>query len=464
MVQGVSFSGLASGLDTDDIVKQLMDIERISVRRLEARKEVASVEQEAWQEINQRLQGFDSSISALRDRSTFESRVVNSGMDNVMTATARRGTAPANYQIHVQQLATGHRVTTENVADIVENGAEANVDTELGLTGSFEINGEVIEVSAEDSLRDIREAINQSDAEVTATFIDNRMILNSNETGEDSTISLADISEGEEDNILKALGILDGEGEIVEANNLQTAQNAIFEVDGLIVERQANQELDDVIDGVTLNLEGTNQENEVFTLSIHNDQQQTIDAVSSFVDEYNAVQAFLREYGAEEALLQGDGTLRRLATSLRQQVTDSVFIPGEYTNASSVGIEIDRDGIMNLDEARLMEAIQENPGDVQQLFRASEADEGTDGIANRIRNRVQQYIRSGTGILVRRDQSIQQRINRIDSRIESQERRLEMREKSLTRQFARMEVALNELQAQSSWLQGQIGSLLSFRE
>ncbi|MCK8816026.1 flagellar filament capping protein FliD [Natroniella sulfidigena] len=563
MVQGISFDGMASGLETDQMIEQLMEIERVSVRRLEAQKEEAEVEQELWQDINQRLQGFDSSIDTLRDRSTFESREVNSANESLMTATAQRGADEANYQMQVKQLATAHRVGGARLTDIA--GEDADVTTELDLDGKFEVNGTEIEINTEDSLQDVRDSINVADAGVQASIMDDRLILTSSETGEENTISLADT----DGTALKDLGMLDGAGatpaqlttglgdldtlnsiddeltiEYTDAegtlqtvemdfegqdfdtgedlagfintqtgeniaswddvqeeltlsslnegadatvsitemsedvdtvfqnlsvddsitggsgftNELVEAQNALFEVDGLEVERGNNTGIDDVIDNVSLDLNGASK-GEVFNLEVNNDNKQTKEAISEFVNEYNSVQTYLHQLSGEDGMLQGDTTARRLSTNLRREITNAIPVHEDYDSIAQLGIEVDDEGNMEFNEATFDEVLDEEPEVVQKMFRAREDDDGIDGIARRVRDRVQEYIRSGDGVLTRRDSSLDSRMDRIDRRIESQERRMERREQSMRRQFTRMETAMNDMQAQQSWLNGQIEGL-----
>ena len=462
MVQGISFDGLASGLDTNDMIEQLMEVERISVRRLEVQKQETDAKQEIWQEVNQQLQNFDNSIDSLRQRETFESRVTNSEMENVMTADANQRANEANYRMNVQQLAQSHRVAGDQVGEILEGEEDPDVTTELGLNGSFTVNEAEITVAEEDGLRDIVNKINEAeDTGVEAFIMDNRLILNSVETGEDNIIALED-TDG--DDILQQLGVLT-DGETVAngendnyANQLAEAQNSLFTIDGLEVERSTNTNIDDVVNNVSFDLHGTNEADEFFNLEVRNDIDQTAEAVSSFVEDYNNIQTFISEYSGEEDILQGDVTMRRLSTNLRRQVTNEVGIDGELTNVGDIGIQIDDEGHMTLDETEMRDAIRENPEEVQNLFRARESEDGADGVARRVRDRVQQYVRY-SGILQRKDRSLDNQIGRIDDRIDRQERRLERREERLRSRFARMETTLNEVQAQGSWMQGQLQSL-----
>jgi len=71
MVQGISFDGLASGLNTQEIIEQLMEIERQPIRRYEVQKDQALLEKEIWQEVNTQLSTLDQNMSALDQKQYF---------------------------------------------------------------------------------------------------------------------------------------------------------------------------------------------------------------------------------------------------------------------------------------------------------------------------------------------------------------------------------------------------------
>ena len=467
MVQGISFDGLASGLNTEEIVEQLIALERQPVNRLEQRQQEAQVELELMQEVNTRLSGFENSIDFLRDRSSFESKSVNISDEAVLTATADRSAADLSYDIHVEQLARAHRV---GGASSIENlfGIEDTTES-LNLEGVFEISEELmnieieegtenqISVSPDDSLVDIRNTIRNLEADVSATIMDGRLIITSTRTGEGNELMLNDV----EGNVLEELAILDNEGNYL--NEMVSAQDAVFQVDGMEVTRDFNTGIDDAIDGVTLNLHSTTgmEVGDAVTLEISQDVENTVETVKSFVESYNEIQNYLAQTLDEEAMMQGDVTLRRLRTNLREQVMSDInFDESEFTHLMQLGIEINRDGIMSLDEQQLQAAVESNPEDVQQLFMGREEDDGADGIARRMSDRLRTYLRFGDGIIPAQENNIQNRIDRFGRRIESLERRIQRREETIIKQFARMETALNEVQAQGSWLQGQLQNLM----
>ncbi|MBC7334834.1 MAG: flagellar hook protein, partial [Clostridia bacterium] len=89
----MTISGLASGLDTDEIIRQLMEIERIPVTRLERRKADLEVDKNAWKDIGSRLTNLLGTLTSLKLASTFKAKTAASSNEKVLTATATAAAA-----------------------------------------------------------------------------------------------------------------------------------------------------------------------------------------------------------------------------------------------------------------------------------------------------------------------------------------------------------------------------------
>ncbi|MBC7105708.1 MAG: flagellar hook protein, partial [Firmicutes bacterium] len=99
--------GLASGLDVDAIVKDLMKVERMPVDRLKQQRQLLEWRREDLRAVNLALLNFRSKeASAARLESTFLARRATSGDETAVTATASSGAATATYTVTVGALAT----------------------------------------------------------------------------------------------------------------------------------------------------------------------------------------------------------------------------------------------------------------------------------------------------------------------------------------------------------------------
>jgi len=545
VVSGISFSGLASGLDTDEMLEKLMHIERAPIRQMETRRERQEVEREVWQQVHTQLSSFGTSLGTLTSASTFNSRSVQSADENVVDLQAGSGAEPGQHAIRIDRLATAHRVASHRF----ESAGDP-----LGLEGNFSIltedGAQAFEVNESDSLRDIQRQINGADAGVRATIVDNNLVLTAASTGAAQRVQLVDGEAGlledmglltaveasgdaaglpgvegaetlgvdalaatigdteyhhalvnadgdiiavsadglayhalSEPTAFDAVGdatlsgdtntfdtpVIAGEVEVVDdggtltleahafARQLQEGVDAVFDVDGIAVQSATNTGISGAIEGVTLDLVGVGETE----ISVAMDTETTMDAIRGFVEQYNAMQTYLSELGRKEGLLQGDSTLMRLQSTLRRGVADAVGLGEDYDLdvARQIGIEIDRDGEMSLDEAQLAEALRESPESLRRMFDARDSTHGADGIARRLDQQLRTYLRYGDGVLAQRDRMYERRMGDIEFRIESMERRMERREESLLRQFTQLERMLSDMQSQGQWLEGQIANL-----
>ncbi|MGM0607898.1 MAG: flagellar filament capping protein FliD [Candidatus Muiribacteriota bacterium] len=80
------------------------------------------------------------------------------------------------------------------------------------------------------------------------------------------------------------------------------------------------------------------------------------------------------------------------------------------------------------------------------------------GMFNEIYESLSAY--TGVGILYQNESSINSQIKTADENIASFQRRMENVEQRLLRQFTNLEVTMNDMQSQSSWLEGQLNKLM----
>src|SRR5690606_32067796 len=170
-------------------------------------------------------------------------------------------------------------------------------------------------------------------------------------------------------------------GEIL--NELQAAQDAVFTVEGRLTITRSSNTVDDLIEGVTLQLKGVGET----TLEIRRDVDAAVDAVRRFVEQYNSTMSFIQDRMGENGVLKGDTLLMRIQMQLRADVMAPVVKYNQlapvdadadgglkYNQLAAVGISVDKSGTMSLDEARLREALGESPEEVARLFTASTED------------------------------------------------------------------------------------------
>lgn len=160
---GISFSGLSTGIDTDALIKALVQVKRQPIIQLQQR---ADEEQSIIGRLNDfasKLSALRSAVQALSSTRTFAAFQASTSNDKVVKVTASSAASEGNHNIVVQQLAAAQTSKT--------NQAFGSVDTAAGLAGTLTItptggiaNGPAgtVTIAAPDTLEQIRDRINNT--------------------------------------------------------------------------------------------------------------------------------------------------------------------------------------------------------------------------------------------------------------------------------------------------------------
>lgn len=390
--------------------------------------------------VNTNVAGVTASYDSGIDKLTFMSGSdiqLGSGGDtsNFFEATWVSGKSGNNIESSVA-LGT---VQVNDILDAARFGTALNSTA----TGSFKINGiEINYDTTEDSMSDILRRINTSEANVNATYdpLADKIKLETQETGGIS-ISMEDVS----GNFLTATGLLNATQDLGD-----NAVYSIDEINGGMELTSTSNSIEEVIPGVTFTLNDAGSTK----FNITNNNDVTVNKINDFVAQYNSVMGLITSKLAKEAVLQGDASLIRLQSSLRSKTTNEVSdVTGDIDLASEIGLEIDKEGILTLNQSKLKEVLTSSPDKVYDLFNA------TDGIATRLDVEIDLWTKSSNGIIPTKEESINKQIGYTEESIEKFEERLEAKRALLEKQFAAMESAISSLNSQGSWLSAQLGSL-----
>ncbi len=200
---GINFTGLASGIDTDSIIRQLLAVEARPLQRLQAQQAELRERLNATERYRSLIQALRSAVSDLNRAGTFRAVRGSSSDSTVATITAGEGALPGVYTLSVSQLAQAHKVATT---------AQADATSALNLSGTFLVNGKAVVVETSDTLTTLASKINSLNAGVTASILNGGagnvfLTLTANETGALNSIALSDVGSGL---VLESLGIVTG--------------------------------------------------------------------------------------------------------------------------------------------------------------------------------------------------------------------------------------------------------------
>src|SRR5919108_1048487 len=202
---GISASGLVSGLKTDEIIAQLIALERRPIQLLEQKQTKLETRLSSLLDVNIKLSSLKEAAAALNEAQNFNTKNVsvskNASGETLVTATASSAAAAGSHTIQVSQLAQAYSLAAQGFADQATTPVLDTVSFPNGGNFSFKVGaaGAVtnIAVTSTTTLGQLRDAINNANAGVTATILNDgtatnpyRLALTSKTTGADRQIQI----------------------------------------------------------------------------------------------------------------------------------------------------------------------------------------------------------------------------------------------------------------------------------
>ena len=224
-----------------------------------------------------------------------------------------------------------------------------------------------------------------------------------------------------------------------------------------------------MVDGLDFELNSVTSS--VAAVSVQSDTAAIEASVKSFVDAYNDYQSTLTslmDYNDSAGALAGDSTARRIQSALRSATTGQVSISGNsISSLADLGIDSDRYGKLNMTSSEFQAALSSTPTDIKEFFAgltttsSSVVSDPTDsqGLADIIRSALDGYINSTSGMLVVREDRIEDSIDDIsDDRLKIISR-MESLEERYTKQFTAMDTLVSSLKGTSDFLSNQMDAI-----
>jgi len=210
MSGGVSVGGLITGLNSNQIITQLMSLERQPITRLQDKISALTQQKSVVRELRSTLLTLRNKAQDFRLTNLFNQFQAKSSDEDILTATVS-GESPVSgsYVVNVTKLASATSATSSSrLGGAINTGATLNtsgITTDIAA-GTFTINGVQFTVDpAVDSLNSVISAINSSAAGVTATYNAGTDTLSLKNTAANDT---SIINFGDEDDTSDILDIL----------------------------------------------------------------------------------------------------------------------------------------------------------------------------------------------------------------------------------------------------------------
>ncbi|MBN7795821.1 flagellar filament capping protein FliD [Parahaliea mediterranea] len=425
--------GVGSGLDLSGLLNQLEAAERKQLVPIVSQQKSHQAKISAFGVLEGVLEQFQTTAAKLSEADFFSS-VTSSVTGDAATVSAGSEAMPGSYQIDITQRARGYSIATAGVADREANLGAGTITLDLQ-------NGESMSVdigAGDSSLEAIRDAINDAQGPVAASIVNDgsgtphRLVLSSRETGTDNAIAAVDF------------GALAG-SLAVDAGTEVTARNAELTVNGIAIQSQSNT-VEGAIQGVTLEVEETGQ----VEVELRRDDSAIKSAVTAFVNNYNALQKTintLTSYDADSGTagtLLGNNTLRSIESRLRSGMSHAVE-GGDIALLSDIGIELQKDGTLKLDDEALGELLADNPAGLADFFA------GEDGFAVQMDSVVEAMVEE-SGLIEKATEGLSSSIERLGQRYDRMEQSIATTIERYRSQFGRLDSMIASMNSTSAYL------------
>lgn len=446
----LQLTGLSSGLDTNQIVQELMAVKQQPLDNLENQQALLNARNIELETLQGELQTVQTDATALLDPSLYHpSQSVTSSNSSAVAAslTSSNGAVQGGYAVSVTALAQSAQRTF--------TFSSTNADT-------FTIDGQAVSVTAGESAADFASSVNSNsslDVYATATQSGN-IVLSNRATGQQTG---------------SYIQVVDSGGTLSEITaDANPGQDAAYAIGTAATQYSPSNVVTDAIPGVTLTLSS-------LTGSTPATVDVTAPAVSSsavssalqqFVTDYNKtitdIQTQLSTVpsasgGTETGTLYNDQDLKDLLSQMRSAMyaTVSGISGGSPSSMLDIGVSTGTTtgsgtvsanalaGDLTLDTGKLQSAITSDPTAVQSLL---------GGWANNFSSLVGTEADAG-GTLSDRINGNTTQVTDLGNQIKLMQAALTDQENQLVQQFAAMEAALSSNSSESSWLTQQINAL-----
>lgn len=505
----IKLSGMASGLDTESMVKELVSAYSLKKGNLEKTKTKAEWTQDAWKDLNTSVYSFyTGALSKMKMASSFSNMKTVGVSDPTKATITANSKAPNGTQtVEIQQLAKAGYLTGSKIKTLANLQPDAN-NTKMQ---DFGLNGEAIKITVGGEEKTVTIIGSESLAEfsarfkketgVSATFDSDqkRFVLNS-ESGIEKDFNIT--ADATNINTLSKLGLATpaqytaaGLPVPAEAAFKQDAVNSKILVNGAEYISGSNKV---VVNGLTIN--ATQVTNGAITVTTAMDTKGIYDMVKDFYKGYNDIMNQMTSlYNAESAkgyaplsddekesmtddqvekwekkikdsLFRRDDTLNGVINTMVSSIEKGIEIDGKTYHSSSFGIatlgfmkaeanqqnayHIDGDKDDNTTASRtdkLMAAIEKDP-EIVSKFMNKMADNLYSALTTKMSST---SLRSAYTLY--NDKGLKEDQNRLEKNIKEWEKKTKTYEDYWYKKFSDMETSMTKLNSQTSQLTQLLG-------
>ncbi|HHX02141.1 MAG TPA: flagellar filament capping protein FliD [Firmicutes bacterium] len=482
--------GLASGFDTEQIVDQLMQVERLPLDRIYQQKIRTEWQRDQYRALMTKITSFRDLVFNMQLQSNYMARLVSSSDESVVKAQVAGQAQYGIYEIKVDKLATSAVKISANEAKVSQQlealvNDESFTGTTIRLRSREDAEYVEVAIGPGETINSFVQKINQNkELGITVLYdeVTDALVFRSNATGSNAVVQFDD--DFDTQNFVNQV-LLDGE---VWGKD-EIGEDAEFVINGLRTQRESNSF---TFAGLNINLRSVSDE--TVKLEVVQDTDRIVDSIKTMVEKYNELLAeiqgkinepFYRDYPplteaqkkemdekdielweerAKSGLLRSDRILTNLVSEMRRAIGSIVEGIDGSSSLSKIGITTGgwyEYGKLHINETQLRKAVQNNPDEVIALFTNNGATERSQGVVRRLNsvlttgmNRLADTAGKTTSLYD--TSTLSEKIRSYEEQIAVMEERMIQLEARYWKKFVAMERALQQMYAQSDWLYQQL--------
>jgi flagellar hook-associated protein 2 len=468
----ISSLGVGSGLQSESIIAALMSVERKPIELLTAETSGIKTQLSSVGKMQSLVSAMSDKAGAISSLTLWGQTAVTSSDGTIVSGSTTTGASPGRYSVTVSQLASSQTVTTATALPSSSSElSDGTLQIELGTWNGTTFTGDgspvSITIGSDDtSLADIRDKINNADAGVTATIINDangaRLSIRSDATGAENGFKITATENVDDNDATTGLSVLGYDAAVVGTPMAlnQAAGNAKAKVNGIDVESKTNT-LTGVSDNLTLTL--TKETATPVEITVANDNEAVKTAITEFVTAFNELATYIKDQTKYNAAtksggpLQGDRTTIGLQWQLRGVINQGSSASSTWSRLSEIGITMKQDGTLTTSTSKLDDALA-NPEELRKLLSTDGSDTATSGFMDRFKD-LGKAVLGTEGSLETMQKSLEERIKRNGERQDQMEDRLTRTEARFRAQYEALDTSMAKLNALSSYVSQQLASL-----
>lgn len=511
MSSALRITGLATGLDVDSMVKQLMQAERTKVDKVKQDRQLIQWRQDLYREIIGDLNTFKSTYFDVLNKDKYilsqnslapysVNNITGTSVSVTATSTALQGT----YEIKDVQLASSAKLQSNSITDI-----NATINTSGTIIIKANNGADVsINYDTNTTYQQLLDTINtQLSGTVKAYYseVTQKISIETTKTGINASLNITDSN-----------NILNLSSNIINGTNANFNIKVPGESNYVNISKETNTFS---LDGLTISL--LENSNETVKFSVATNSQPIIDKIKDFVNKYNEIIDKINnkltekraysykpltdeqkeqmkedeikkwEEKAKEGLLKGDSILQNLVYNMRQAFFESVKDVG--ISLQEIGLSTSSDytqkGKIIIDESKLKTALETRPQDVLNLltktsstaydpnltYQGRTTRNSESGIFQRLKDILDDNLRTTRnsngkkGALLEKagikgdfsefNNLLTNELIQKDKIISDLNNKLYDKENKYYIQFSKLETAMQKYNDQSAWLSSQLGAM-----